>query len=207
MKTYEVLEICGVIVVNLLSLVIVKTIYEIKSNKYDLETINPLIFLAGCWNATNWLVYSIIVNDMLLFFSSAPYIVISLYMCIVLFKSKYTKLYDYLLLTLFLCGISYTFVYTFLQFNKKVMSGVLGTTSTIVYSTIPLTRRQQIYLPISVASVVNYTIWVSFSIMIQDIYQCITNSIALLVSLVQLGIYLLDNVKCTASTSVNILPR
>jgi uncharacterized protein with PQ loop repeat len=198
MFAYQWVELLGVILCSVLSIFIFKTIYDIKKDRVDLDNLNEYIFLSSLWNAFNWMVYSIVVNDIILFWSCVLPLQATLQICFIIFKSKYSKYFEAFLCAMITYSLLVVFCVSFFNGPAKIIiTGSLGTISCILYSAIPLQNAIymiknktsiKLYKPVTIISFISSVLWLTFSFMVKDIYQIVTNTVSFILSCIQLFI-------------------
>ena len=195
----DIYPIIGVILTNLLGLNILYTYYNnriIEKNQY-----NEYLFYIIFFNNLNWLLYSIITIDIYIFFS----IILSLIGSFGFIQILYNKINKdkliYIEIICILYFIYFMFIIYFLNFtnyNLKIIIGIIAMLTSVSTNISPLliirkvieqNSNELIYLPQALIGILNLSCWLVYSIMINDIYQLITNSIGLSMCVFQIMVY------------------
>jgi len=198
----------GVILTNFFGLNI---LYSYVFNRTKLvQEYNEILFTIIFFNCINWIIYSIVIKDIFLYtcnicslISSFGFIQI-LYKYIDILKLFYIELISclfiiYILTIIFLLNFTYTI-------SANIFINITGTCAMfsslssyfspllIVTKVINTKDPSLIYLPQAIVGTINLSCWLVYGILINDIYQIITNSLGLGMCLFQVFIYLLFSI-------------
>ncbi len=195
--------IIGVILTNLLGANIIYTYYEnrnIEKQKY-----NEYLFYILFFNSLCWLLYSIITIDIYIFFSVILSLIGSFGFIQILYNkiNEREKIYIEIICTLyFIYFMSIIYFINFTKYNVKMIIGIVAMLTSISTNISPLFvikkvikqyNNELIYLPQALIGTLNLSCWLAYAIMINDIYQLITNALGLSMCLLQIVIYFCYN--------------
>jgi uncharacterized protein with PQ loop repeat len=198
----------GVVLTNFFGLNILYS--YIKNRTKLLQEYNEILFTIIFFNCINWIVYSIVIKDIFLYtcnicslISSFGFIQI-LYKYIDISKLIYIELISclfilYVLTIIFLLNFTYNIsenVFINITGNCAMFSSLSTYFSPllIIKKVINTKDPSLIYLPQAIVGTVNLSCWLVYGIMINDIYQIITNSLGLGMCLFQVFVYLLFSI-------------
>jgi len=200
--------IIGVILTNFFGLNI---LYSYVINRTNLiKEYNQLLFTIIFFNCVNWILYSIIINDIFLYtcnicslISSFGFIQI-LYKYIDISKLIYIELLSLLFILYFLIMI---YLINFVNnipsnviINITGNSAMLSSLCTyffpliIIKNVIYTKDTTLIYLPQAIIGALNLSCWLVYGIFVNDIYQIIAYSLGLSMCLFQIFVYLLFSI-------------
>jgi uncharacterized protein with PQ loop repeat len=198
----------GVVLTNFFGLNILYS-YVINRTKL-VQEYNEILFTIIFFNCINWIIYSIVIKDIFLYTCNISSIISSfgfiqlLYKYIDISKLIYIELISclfiiYLLIIIFLLNFTYNIsenVFINITGNCAMFSSLSTYFSPllIIKKVINTKDPSLIYLPQAIIGTVNLSCWLVYGILINDIYQIITNSLGLCMCLFQVFIYLLFSI-------------
>jgi solute carrier family 50 protein (sugar transporter) len=194
--------IIGVILTNLIGLNILKTYID---NRLQIKKeYNEVLFYIVFFNSISWLFYGIFIKNIFITLSTTCSLISSFFLIQLLYKNmKFEKI-------IYIESISSFFIiYFFLlliiinysNINENLIQHILGSTAvttSILYNLSPmliireviLTKNNSlIYLPQALIGFVNLVCWFIYGLMINNIYQLITNGICAIICFIQIIIY------------------
>ena len=194
--------IIGVILTNLIGLNILKTYID---NRLQIKKeYNEVLFYIIFFNSISWLFYGIVLKNIYITLSTSCSLISSFFLIQLLYKnmkferiiyieaiSSFFVIYFFLLLII----INYS------NINENLIQHILGSTAvttSILYNLSPmliikeviLTKNNSlIYLPQALIGFINLLCWFVYGLMINNIYQLITNGICAIICFIQIIIY------------------
>jgi len=199
----EIFPIIGVILTNLLGANIIYTYYE--NRNIEKQEYNEYLFYILFFNSLCWLLYSIITIDIYIFFSVILSLLGSFGFIQILYNkiNEMKKIYIEIICTLyFIYFMSIIYFINFTNYNVKMIVGIVAILTSISTNISPLLvikevikqkTNKLIYLPQALIGILNLSCWLAYAIMINDIYQLITNALGLSMCLLQIVIYFYYN--------------
>jgi len=198
----------GVVLTNFFGLNILYS-YVINRTKL-VQEYNEILFTIIFFNCINWIIYSIVIKDIFLYTCNISSIISSfgfiqiLYKYIDISKLIYIELISCLFI---LCVLTIIFLLNFTyNISENVFINITGNCAMfsslstyfspllIIKKVINTKDLSLIYLPQAIIGTVNLSCWLVYGILINDIYQIITNSLGLGMCLFQVFIYLLFSI-------------
>lgn len=194
--------IIGVILTNLIGLNILKTYID---NRLQIKKeYNEVLFYIVFFNSISWLFYGIFIKNIFITLSTPCSLISSFFFIQLLYKNiKYEKIIYIELISSFF--IIYFFllliIINYSNINENWTQHILGSTAvttSILYNLSPmliireiiLTKNNSlIYLPQALIGFVNLVCWFIYGLMINNIYQLITNGICTIVCFIQIILY------------------
>jgi solute carrier family 50 protein (sugar transporter) len=204
---YIAFPIIGVILNNLYG---INIIYSYINNRNNLiNEYNEILFSITFFNALNWSLYGILVKDIFLFICNFASIIGSfgfiqiLYKYIKADKLIYIEIISLFFLTYFLImlylinfvkNISFMII-TNIVGNSVTISSILTNFSPllIIKHVISTKDTTLIYFPQALIGTINLSCWLVYAILINDIYQIITDTVGLTFCVIQIGVYIRYN--------------
>jgi solute carrier family 50 protein (sugar transporter) len=195
----EIFPIIGVILTNLLGVNILYTYYE--NRIVEKQEYNEYLFYILFFNSLCWLLYAIITIDSYIFFSVILSLIGSFGFIQILYNkiNKKKLIYIEIICTLyFIYFMTIIYFLNFTNYNVKMIIGIVSMLTSITTNISPLlvikeviekNSNELIYLPQALIGTLNLSCWLVYSIIINDIYQLITNSIGLSMCVVQIIVY------------------
>ena len=202
---YIIFPIIGVILTNFFGMNILCSYYKNRINL--IHEYNEIQFTIILFTSINWMIYGIVSKNIFLYvsniftlFSSFGFIQI-LYKHLEFSKLIYIELISLIFLTYI---IAIVFIINFINLNKSLLINITGTVCTtssilsyfspiiIIKKVIETNDNTLIYLPYILIGLVNLSFWLCYGIIINDIYQILTDSFSLLICIVQIIIYVIN---------------
>jgi len=199
----EIFPIIGVILTNLLGANIIYTYYE--NRNIEKQEYNEYLFYILFFNSLCWLLYSIITIDIYIFFSVILSLLGSFGFIQILYNkiNEMKKIYIEIICTLyFIYFMSIIYFINFTNYNVKMIVGIVAILTSISTNISPLLvikevikqkSNKLIYLPQALIGILNLSCWLAYAIIINDIYQLITNAVGLSMCVLQVVIYFCYN--------------
>ena len=196
----------GVILTNLIGLNIGYS-YIINKNEIKHEY-NHNLFYIIFFSSFNWILYSIIILDHYIFLSCISSLICTFGFIQILYTDLYinksSKLFwieiSCCLYMIFLFVLVYLYYFMFI-ISIELITKILGISSMIssiatnispmliLYEVIQKSNIEKIYLPQALIGLFNLIVWLIYSIIIDDIFQIITNAICGFMCLLQCIVY------------------
>jgi uncharacterized protein with PQ loop repeat len=199
----EIFPIIGVILTNLLGANIIYTYYE--NRNIEKQEYNEYLFYILFFNSLCWLLYSIITIDIYIFLSVILSLLGSFGFIQILYNkiNEMKKIYIEIICTLyFIYFMSIIYFINFTKYNVKMIIGIVAMLTSISTNISPLLvikevikqkSNKLIYLPQALIGTLNLSCWLAYAIIINDIYQLITNAVGLSMCVLQVVIYFYYN--------------
>lgn len=202
---YIIFPIIAVLLTNLFGLNILNTYYKNRINL--IYEYNEIQFTIIFFNSINWMIYGSVSKNICLYVANIFTLLFSfgfiqiLYKYIELSKLKYIEIISLIFIIYFIVII---YIINFTYVDKSIIIDITGTLSTIssictYFSPILIIKKvietkdnTLIYLPQVLIGIINLSCWLIYGIVLNDIYQIITDSFALSMCLLQLIIYIIN---------------
>ncbi len=210
----EIFPIIGVILTNLLGANIIYTYYE--NRNIEKQEYNEYLFYILFFNSLCWLLYSIITIDIYIFLS----VILSLIGSFGFIQNLYNKInkkklihIEIICIIYFIYFMSIMYFLNFTNYNLKMIIGIVAMLTSIVTNVSPLlvikevikeNSNELIYLPQALIGILNLSCWLAYAIIINDIYQLITNAVGLSMCVLQVVVYFYYNKSNKISPSNNL---
>ena len=196
----------GVILMNLIGLNIGYS-YIINKNEIKHEY-NHNLFYIIFFSSLNWILYSIIILDHYIFLSCISSLICTFGFMQILYTDLYINKSSKLLWIEIWCCIYMIFIFVLVYLyyfmfiiSIELITKILGISSMILsiatnispmlilYEVIQTSNVEKIYLPQALIGLFNLIVWLIYSIIIDDIFQIITNAICGIMCLLQCIVY------------------
>ena len=213
--------ITGVVLTNLLGFNIMSSY---KQNRLvQVKKYNEYLFTIIFFNCLSWMLYGIVTKDFLIYLSCVTSLFFDFGFIQLLYKYAEPNVIFHLeilsgIFTLYFIIIVYLLNYTQIDFNK-ILFPIIGTVSMlssistnfspliIINQVIKTKSNELIYLPQALIGCVNLSCWLAYGLLLNDIYQIITNSLGLTMCVCQLIIYFLYRKKNIPESSNKVVPE
>ena len=200
--------IIGVILSNFFGLNI---LYSYIINRTNLtKEYNEILFTIIFFNSFNWILYSVMVDDIFLYFSTLFQLISSFGFIQILYKYMDISKLIYIEI-ISIIYIIYFFIIIFLihfipNIPSNIFINITGYTAMITcistyFSPLLIMKKvivtkdnTLIYLPQAIIGSINLTCWLVYSIIINDIFQIITDILGLSMCLFQIIIYFIFSI-------------
>jgi len=208
MELANLLGIIGVIISNLLGLRIGISYWKSRSESSIVHEYNEYLFYLSFASCINWIYYGILTSDIYVFTSCVITVITTFGFIQMLYQSVHASPDKFKLNIIETCSIialSYWLGLIGLQIVEiisiNLATKIMGLTSMIIsfiknfspclvlYKVITSRNTELIYFPQAFLGFINVTIWLCYSIWIEDVYQILSNGASALVCLFQLVIY------------------
>lgn len=212
--------ITGVVLTNLLGLNIM---VSYKQNRTVLvKKYNEYLFTIIFFNCLSWMLYGIVTKDLLIYLSCVSSLFFDFGFIQVLYRHAEPNIILHLeilsgVFMLYFIIIVYLLNFTQLDFNQ-IMLPIIGTVSmilsvstnfaplAIINQVIKTKSNELIYLPQALIGIVNLSCWLVYGLLLNDIYQIITNSLGLTMCVCQLAVYFLYMEKNIQDLTSKVVP-
>lgn len=199
---YIIFPIIAVILTNFFGMNILRSYYKNRINL--IHEYNEIQFTIILFNSINWMIYGIMSKDIFLYVANIFTLYSSFGFIQILYKNiKLQKIiYIEITTTLFLIYIiTIIFIINFTNVSRNLLVNITGTACTIssiltYFSPILIIKKvietkdnTLIYLPQILIGLINLSCWLCYGIMINDIYQILTDSLSLGICIIQIIIY------------------
>ncbi len=199
--------ITGVVLTNLLGLNIM---VSYKQNRLaQVKKYNEYLFSIIFFNCLSWMLYGIVTADLLIYLSCVTSLVFDFGFIQLLYKYAEPTVIAHLeilsgIFSIYFIIMVYLINFTSIDLNQKLLP-VIGTVSMvssvstnfspliIINQVIKTKSNELIYLPQALMGCVNLSCWLAYGLLLNDIYQIITNSLGLAMCVVQLIVYFYYN--------------
>lgn len=213
--------ITGVVLTNLLGFNIMGSY---KQNRLvQVKKYNEYLFTIIFFNCLSWMLYGIVTKDFLIYLSCVTSLFFDFGFIQLLYKYAEPNVIFHLeilsgIFTLYFIVIVYLLNFTQIDFNK-ILFPIIGTVSMlssistnfspliIINQVIKTKSNELIYLPQALIGCVNLSCWLAYGLLLNDIYQIITNSLGLTMCVCQLIIYFLYRKKNIPESSNKVVPE
>lgn len=200
--------IIGVILSNFFGLNI---LYSYVKNRANLiNEYNEILFTILFFNSINWILYSIMVKDIFLYLSTLFSLLSSFGFIQILYKYIDISKLIYIEIISIIYIIYFFIIIFFIQFIPNIPSyiyiNITGYTAMItcilsyfspllIIKKVIITKDNSlIYFPQAIIGTINLTCWLIYSIIIDDIFQIITDVLGLSMCVFQIIIYFLFSI-------------
>ncbi len=199
--------ITGVVLTNLLGLNIM---VSYKQNRLaQVKKYNEYLFSIIFFNCLSWMLYGIVTADLLIYLSCVTSLVFDFGFIQLLYKYAEQNVVTHLeilsgIFTIYLITIVYLINFTSINVKENLLP-IIGTVSMvssvstnfapfiIISQVIKTKSNELIYLPQALIGCVNLSCWLAYGLLLNDIYQIITNSLGLSMCVIQLIVYFYYN--------------
>lgn len=177
---------------------------------------NEYLFTIIFFNCLSWMLYGIVTKDLLIYLSCISSLFFDFGFIQVLYRHAEPNIILHLeilsgVFMLYFIIIIYLLNFTQLNFDK-IMLPIIGTVSTnfaplaIINQVIKTKSNELIYLPQALIGTLNLSCWLVYGLLLNDIYQIITNSLGLTMCVCQLAVYFLYWEKNTPESTSKVAP-
>ena len=199
--------ITGVVLTNLIGLNIMASY---KQNRLtQVKKYNEYLFSVIFFNSLSWMLYGIVTSDSLIYLSGVTSLFFDFGFIQLLYKYADPNVITHLeilsgIFTIYFIIIVYMINFTSIDLNHNLLP-IIGTVSMvssvstnfspfiIINQVIKTKSNELIYLPQALIGCVNLSCWLAYGLLLNDIYQIITNSLGLAMCVIQLIVYFYYN--------------
>lgn len=180
-----------------------------KQNRIgQVKKYNEYLFTIIFFNCLSWMLYGIVTRDALIYLSCVTSLFFDFGFIQLLYKhAELNTIFHLEILsgTFALYFITIVYLINFTQISLKTLLPVIGTVSMlssittnfspliIINQVIKTKSNELIYLPQASFGCVNLSCWLAYGFLLNDIYQIITNSLGLIMCVIQLIVYFIYN--------------
>ena len=202
---YIIFPIIAVTLTNFFGINILHSYYKNRINL--IHEYNEIQFTIILFNSINWMIYGVMSKDIFLYVANIFTLYSSFGFIQILYKNiKLQKIiYIEITTTLFLIYIiTIIFIINFTNVSRNLLVNITGTACTIssilsYFSPILIIKKvietkdnTLIYLPQILIGLINLSCWLYYGIIINDIYQILTDSLSLCICIIQIIIYTIN---------------
>lgn len=199
--------ITGVVLTNLLGFNIM---VSYKQNRISqVKKYNEYLFSIIFFNCLSWMLYGIVTSDALIYLSCVTSLFFDFGFIQLLYKYAEPNVITHVeilsgIFSIYFISIVYLLNFTSINKNQRLLP-IIGTVSMlssvstnfspllIINQVIKTKSNELIYLPQALIGCVNLTCWLVYGLLLNDVYQIITNSLGLAMCVVQLVVWFLFN--------------
>jgi len=213
--------ITGVVLTNLLGFNIMVSYKQNRLNQ--VKKYNEYLFTIIFFNCVSWMLYGIVTEDFLIYLSCVTSLFFDFGFIQLLYKHADQNIIFHLeilsgIFMLYFIIIVYLLNFTQIDFEKRLLP-IIGTVSmlssistnlsplAIINQVIKTKSNELIYLPQALIGTINLSCWLAYGLLLNDIYQILTNSIGLAMCICQLIVYFLYMEKPETKTSNKVVPE
>ncbi len=197
--------ITGVVLTNLLGFNIM---VSYKQNRLaQVKKYNEYLFTIIFFNCLSWMLYGIVTADLLIYLSCVTSLIFDFGFIQLLYKYAEPNVITHLeifsgIFSIYLITIVYLINFTSINVKENLLP-IIGTVSMvssvstnfspliIINQVIKTKSNELIYLPQALIGCVNLSCWLVYGLLLNDVYQIITNSLGLAMCVIQLVVWVL----------------
>ena len=202
---YIIFPIIAVILTNFFGMNILRSYYKNRINL--IHEYNEIQFTIILFNSINWMIYGVMSKNIFLYVANIFTLYSSFGFIQILYKNIKLQKIIYIEITtsLFLIYIiTIIFIINFTNVSRNLLVNITGTACTtssiltyfspvlIIKKVIETKDNTLIYLPQILIGLINLSCWLCYGIMINDIYQILTDSFSLGICIIQIIIYTIN---------------
>jgi solute carrier family 50 protein (sugar transporter) len=201
------LQIIFGIIGNILSFYFgIKILQTYNENRIKVvKPLNDYLFFIMFFNSFNWLYYSVVLNDIFIFINNILFIYVNLGMMLICYsklddsRKKYIELISGLFISYFLI-MTFLFNFTSISYSDLVFIFGFGLVISsigsylapifIIKEVIQTQNHKLIYIPQALIGLVTMIIFLTYGIIINNIFIVIVDAIVIFICIIQLLVYL-----------------
>ena len=201
------LQIIFGIIGNILSFYFgIKILQTYNENRIKVvKPLNDYLFFIMFFNSFNWLYYSVVLNDIFIFINNILFIYVNLGMMLICYsklddsRKKYIELISGLFISYFLI-MTFLFNFTSISYSDLVFIFGFGLVISsigsylaqifIIKEVIQTQNHKLIYIPQALIGLVTMIIFLTYGIIINNIFIVIVDAVVIFICIIQLLVYL-----------------